>query len=802
MRYRLVFVVSIVALIVPLQVWGQSIPKLKRAEEVQIGAFPNGIEYYFVANSPVAGRADFALLQIGDFTTEDTRRSFACLEHINAEEFLSRNGVPYTEDGVVSYYDGARVFRFPDINLKDRMTADSTFLMMLDLMQLPDGPQTIIACGDIDKGEFVERFGTLSLVIPHIQEREYESSIPRDGSVFRKDTEKGRVVFSFQQGSASREQAGTAIPLVSEYLYLQLRNILCDRVNISFRQEGIPFFIERDKNEIEIVFSKDCDDRAKSLINMALSDLANGGASIEELTYAKNLALPEIIANGLKLGKPNSFYVEKSISSILTGSNMASEETIKNFFSHRRISDKRELELFNNYVSAFLGKEYPEFVEFEYKRQTFPDVNAALKVATKSVKLANSTTDPLTGGKYWIFSNGVRVVYKYLPNVEGFNFSVALRGGASSMVNLYPAESRFLSDMFELNRYAGIEGYEFKQMLRMKGVDIHEDVSLENMVIGGSADSDELETVLKTLVKVAYDRYPDEKAFEFYRKCQRLRSDEELPSIYAVMDSLMCPGYEYRNNSSAYNIKDGLVDRADQFFNMRFSNMSDGVFIFIGNVTEEDMLSSLTHYLGNFNTSGPYALREKVHYDFYSGRTTYIVNGNDPSVNMSAMGLIPVTIENYLTFLLAKEAISRQFAKSLYPVGMYAQVSGRLDIFPVERFSFYITLRPCSQDGLPEDVSVQDPMDAIKEVREVFSKMQYIIISDEEFASYKDIVSKSIAYALSSSSGMMEYALSRYSNGRDLTSNYQKVLDGIVIDDLRWILEEIISSGIVEYIVK
>ena len=45
MRYRLVFVVSIVALIVPLQVWGQSIPKLKRAEEVQIGAFPNGIEY-------------------------------------------------------------------------------------------------------------------------------------------------------------------------------------------------------------------------------------------------------------------------------------------------------------------------------------------------------------------------------------------------------------------------------------------------------------------------------------------------------------------------------------------------------------------------------------------------------------------------------------------------------------------------------------------------------------------------------------------------------------------------------------
>ena len=48
----------------------------------------------------------------------------------------------------------------------------------------------------------------------------------------------------------------------------------------------------------------------------------------------------------------------------------------------------------------------------------------------------------------------------------------------------------------------------------------------------------------------------------------------------------------------------------------------------------------------------------------------------------------------------------------------------------------------------------------------------------------------------------MEYAVCRYSNGRDLTSNYKKILDSIVIDDVRWILEEIISAGIVEYIVK
>ena len=120
----------------------------------------------------------------------------------------------------------------------------------------------------------------------------------------------------------------------------------------------------------------------------------------------------------------------------------------------------------------------------------------------------------------------------------------------------------------------------------------------------------------------------------------------------------------------------------------------------------------------------------------------------------------------------------------------------------MERFTFYITLRPCAQDGLPEEVSVQDPMEAINVVREEFSKMQYMVITDEEFASYKDIVRRQIESSLSSPQGLMEYAVCRYSNGRDLTSNYKKILDSIVIDDVRWILEEIISAGIVEYIVK
>ena len=781
----------------------QTLPKLKKADEISTGTFSNGIDYFFVNNTPVAGRADFALVQIGDFSVPESRDSFAELEHMDADSFLSEQGVHYTEDGFISYFDGARVFHFPDVNIKNKAIADSTLLLVLDLMQLYSGPQIVIVCGDIDKSQWEARFGTIGLVIPKVFERSYESTIPKEGFVFRNDESKGLVSFVFQPGSVSSEQAGTAIPLMSEYLFFQFRHILKDRLTLAFKEEGIPFFFIDDKDNIDIYFDAEDDVKAKSIISDAMADLANGGATLEELIYAKNLALPDIVSTGLRIGKPNSFYIDRCIQSIINGSNLASEETIRNFFSRRKISPKRELELFNNFAKALLGDNYCASDEFKFKRQSYPDISAALKVNSKGAKVVNTITEPLTGGKFWLFNNGIRVIYKYLPSEEGVSYCLAQRGGASSMSNLAHGESRFLSDMFLLNRDSGIEGDEFDKMLRTRGIKMYERVTLEDTVLGGTAPAEEFETVLKALLKMAYDRQEDKKAFDYYRECQRLRSSVELPEIYSVMDSLMCPGYDYLDNSSAFDIEEGLLSRANYFFDERFSNMTDGVFIIIGNISESVALQVLGKYLGSFRTSGPYALREKVPYDFYSGHTTFIEEGDDSSVNLAAMGLLPVNMDNFLMFQMAMEAIKRQLAKSLYSIGMYAEVSGRMRTAPVESFSFYITLRACSQDGLPAGIDIQEhPIDAFKIAREEIIRMQYMSISQEEFESYKNIVKKRMESSLASSDGMMNYVFLRYLSGRDLASDYQRKLDGIVVDDLRWILEEIISSGIVEYIVK
>ena len=68
--------------------FAQGLPKLRRAEEISTGSFSNGVDYCLVNNSPVAGRADFALLQLGYFSVEDSRQSLIELDHTTPSDFM------------------------------------------------------------------------------------------------------------------------------------------------------------------------------------------------------------------------------------------------------------------------------------------------------------------------------------------------------------------------------------------------------------------------------------------------------------------------------------------------------------------------------------------------------------------------------------------------------------------------------------------------------------------------------------------------------------------------------------------
>ena len=101
----------------------------------------------------------------------------------------------------------------------------------------------------------------------------------------------------------------------------------------------------------------------------------------------------------------------------------------------------------------------------------------------RGIKLANTTVDPVSGGRLWTFSNGIKVIYKPDLSADGFKFCFAARGGASSVRDIEPGESAYLSDVLSTGRIARMSSYDFHQMLLAEGVSLTGQITLEDMRI-------------------------------------------------------------------------------------------------------------------------------------------------------------------------------------------------------------------------------------------------------------------------------------------------------------------------------
>ena len=781
----------------------QGLPKLKQAGEVATGTLSNGIAYYLVSNPAVKGRADFALVQEGITDIPSTRQALSELEHISPQEFLQRTGVPYTRNGYVNISKNARTFHFPDVDISAKNTSDSTLLMIFDLVKLSDGEQSIIISGDIDRTIYKTALQTLGLTVPRLSPGQ-RSNPPKEGSKleFNPDGEGGALEFVFKGGSIARDQANTPVPLVSELLGREMSHIVTDRLQREFKDRNIPCYMESGLNTLKIYVPHDQRDEAMRIVSGVFADISKGGVTLAEFDMAKKISLSKLVQTGLKPGKSNAFYIDRCVSAARFGTNLASQEIIKNFFKGRKISPKRELELFNNFAHAFLGDEWTEFEE-RTQRKKYPIIGEVLKTpVVRGIKLTNTTIDPVSGGKLWTFSNGIKVIYKPDMAVDGIKFCFAARGGASSVRDIRPGESAYLSDVLRTGRIAGMGAYDFNQLLLAEGISLTGQITLEDMRIFCDAQENDVESVIKALLKIGYDCEIDRDSYDYFRRSALIKTNSVPPSVKSVMDSLICPDYIFLEKSSAHNLSDDLPERVQEYITRRFNNAADGIFVFTGNIGEEKLLQALTKYIGNFKTSRIYALREPVRYNLHSGRTTHVADGLDPSVNLAATGLFPATQDNYYAFLIALEAVKKKLATGLAPLGMYAEVSGKMDLTPIERMTLYITCRPCAEDGLPAGVSASEPLAAIRDIRGEFEDLQYFSVSEAQFKAYKEIVRNNVARELATPEGIIKYCLYRYSEGKDLISLYSKSIDRIDDDDVRMIIEEIISSGVVEYIVK
>ena len=858
MRKFLKHISCLFAVLLPIMMQGQDLPSLPVAPEIQTGTLPDGICIYLVTQAGRKGFADFALVQRGTGEEDAARGQLRSLPHFGGRppfRFLADHGIAYAEDGFISQPADATLFTFHDVPTYQESVADSTLLMLFDIAATSRHGQAIFVCGDIDAKRIRERMELLSMMVPPLEDGHRAPDYhwtPRDSvSILVSQNTTSEVAAISAIFSAERlpqEVMNTPQPLISQAYADQLGQIVRHRVDHAFRHAGIPLagfrYTYHDSadgpGDERYVFTIHTSamrlDAATCQFASVLSSLDKSGVLPEEFLDTRDRLVSQAKRNEGGRRLSNAEYLRKCVSAYLYGSNLASEATLSAFLVNRRLDEERELELFNGFTTALLDSARNLTLRFDIP-DSGPDSEKLLRSFNKGwreavppqvykanysdtlnlfqprgkVRLRADAAEPISGGRLWTFSNGIKVIYKQLPGKGEFHYALLLRGGVAEVPGLQAGESAFVGDMLPLSGVAGLSGTDFREMLAANGITMDTEATLSDLRITGRAPRVKLPLLLRALLSLSDGRQDDPDAFACYKRTEALRLDMEALSprdVNSLMDSTMHPDYFYSGHKRAEMLGDDLPQRAEQYFASLFDKVGDGILVFLGDLPEETLQKELCRTLGGFRTSNLHARRPRVDKRFATGSVTStaeaasgVVGGAEIGVNVAMSAAVTFNMQNYMSFKVASELLRKRLTAVLADQGAYAELSEGLELFPGERMSVYINCRPCPEAGLPAGVTPAPPPALLDAVRTVTRSLAETPLTEADLKAFKDLLLKQMESRMSDPEALLGDILTRYSEGKDLVTDYKTAVQSVNTQSVKRILEMLRDGAEVEYMI-
>ena len=819
----------------------QNLPALQKDAAVTKGELANGISYYLVTNSAMKGVADFALVRKGLTDTLAAREELSSLPHFNKTipyRFLSRKGIGCRSDGYISYRDDATVFRFDEVPMFDSAAADTTLLMLFDIIAAQPCKHAVIVAGDIKPSDIIEKMNVFALMVPSrnpsYKEPEY-SWTPSEATSWSFDPSgKASLQVDFRSSRTPKDQMNTIQPFISQLFSMELAAVVGNRLRETFLSRNLsPHSVDVTRSgssdsagDEHFTVTVEAPGSQMIPVTMAVSSVLSGVGS-KGVTLDEYKTVREPVLGRLSKVQTNDDLVRRCISAYLFGSDLSSPVTKVQFFSSRNMTLESEVALFNSYVSALLGstenasvkwtgdlEDYDEWVYQMMFKSTWNGV-ASLekpsyewKVSSKDTtgfsggnktKLKSTATEPVSGGEMWTFANGMRVIYKKMGSGSRFSYSMMVKGGFATVRDLPRGEGAFFSDMMSLYNVAGLSGNDFDKVLKANGVEMETKVSASDMRIYGSAPKSKYPLVLKALLSMAGERKLDPAAFDSYRKM-------ELASLEpAYLDSLMYPGYNYSEAKTPSGLTSRTQSDADAYFSDGFLRCNDGVIVLVGDLKSEDLQKYLSKCLGGFRVSKTaMPSRQGAAYRMRTGTTSYSREGTPVSISIGLAATEPFTTENYMAFRIAGMALQRRLSGAMAEQGFSVTMSHRFSTYPQEAMELIFNLTPVPDSGLPAGVAggTGHPGKAVlvarKTIDEVFSKP----IGAAELNSCKALLANAYSSSLADPGNYADAILMRYSSGKDVLTSYSDRINSVSADNVKGIFGALAGGMRIEYVVK
>ena len=652
------------------------------------------------------------------------------------------------------------------------------------------------------------------------------------------------VTATYASPRTAAKHLNTVQTLVSGMMFAELDIIVEDRVRQAFRTADIPLgdlTLSRktaadgpgdEAWSIQVSVSREDIPRAVETLADVFANIELAGISEAELKDARDQYVATLRKNALSATRTNAEYLDRCASAYLYGTDLAPATAAKDFLDKRQLPIATATEIFNQFAAALLDKQenltltvdapgtpyQPEEIEerFQtawsrpqqrvYYQPHFSDT-LSLTGPSGRVKMKLESAEPVSGGVMWHFSNGMKVVYKKAETAGQFKYAFLFRGGFSSVPGLKEGEGAFVSDILGFYDVGGKSCTNFNNMLKANGITMERKVDMADMVLTGTAPTAKLSLLLKSVLSLTRDRRFNAEAYDYYLRSERLRLERErmtTPGIWATTDQILRPGYLFTPFKYSHSLSEDLPNKAEQYFARQFSKADDGIISLVGDLDPVAVQKILCKYLDGFRTSKALSQRPQAQYTLRSGgfsQTDEAAHPSDQSIHVSLNSMLPVTAERYFTFRIAQLIIQKRLSAGLAECGYWTSMSSTMEIYPKERWTLLVSCRPAREDGLPAQVTPEEPTEAVKAVRASLEAALKQKVSAKELKIYQDLLLKQATYETGRPDAIQAAIRARYSYGKDLTSKYKTLIPALTAASVEAFLTDFAEGSKVEYIV-
>ena len=820
----------------------QNLPSLPKAAEIRTGTLGKGDSYYLVTNKAVGSKADFAL--VTDAVTDIT--VLEDLPHFDGVEpwmMLARGGADTGPDGWFSNSDRGSLFHFRGVPSGDKVRRDSTLLLLFDLMAEIPGRHAVIIAGDIDADATAKDLVIFSMMLPSPSENEsapYRWS-PGTAPTVTVSTADGIpfVEVTWKAERIPAEQMPTIIPYITEQYASELGDVVTRRVERSLREQRIPYgtvtsdYVGSAETDGDEMWSVKVTAPSGHLLDVArtiassLSTVERDGVTAAEYSDAHDAFSARRSEYASRPVRDNGEYIEKCASAFLRGSDLASKVAVEKYFSARTMPDSTQLRLFNSYCSALLAPEGNMSLAFRTDSALFSPANAlaefrhawknapALKETydaaapdtlglsshSGKTRIKNEQPDPISGGTIWTTPSGIKVIWRHMDTPGVVHWGWLLKGGFVGFDSIGPGEGAFLSDLMSLYSVGGLSASGFADMLESNGISLSTDVSLTGIRLEGSVPPSRVDLLVRVLVALSKERLPDEAAFRDYLAAEMFRLDGGM-TVSERMKTILRPDDRYTMVKAADNLKDDLQERAEAYFEERFSRVDEGVLVFAGDIEEAELRRILTRHLGNFRTSSSRKGTVRISRQTISGTVVRTEKGSPECISTLISLPLNYTGENRMAAYMAATMLRDRLAVEMVPWGISVDFRTEVSAFPDERFDLYLTGTRVLEGSVPECLLRPDLSEAVAVWRKVLKEAGSMTPSAPVLSAFKSGLVAEIASELKDPKGIVEAVIVRYADGKDVVTRYKERIDAVTASRVQEILAAFSKAPRVEYIVQ